>query len=232
MRAPHSLRVPLAAAALVLGGCAVPSAESKDEPAVPAPELTFAYRADGGSGYVDQVLTIANTGAVAATPSFDIIPLDATGEQVRGIRVESAFGTDHGGQVVPAYTEVIDILRFEGEDAADVADVRVEEVEPDPFAADVPPANDLRVTRYDVSGSTEDERTLGKVELTNTYDAWVKVRIVGLEYAGDERGTQQFTQVTDLTGPISIAPGRTASKAVAAGDQGRFYGSVRAYLVR
>lgn len=148
------------------------------------------------------------------------------------VKVVTAYGSDEGDQVVPAHTEVVDIVKFRGPGAAEVADVRVELVDVHELDEEVPPANDLRVLRFDVSGERGPATTtLGSIALTNTYDAPITVVVVGIEYAEVE-GTepQHFKKVTRLAGPVTIAPGEKFRADVATRYQARFFGSVKAYL--
>lgn len=223
----------LAASALVLAGCALPQADGTDTAtATPKPSFSFTYTEDGGEGFLDQTLAISNEGDAAAAPDLDIVALDAQGEELPDVEVVTAFGSDAGGQVVPAYTEVIDVLKFKGAQAADVADVEVTVADPGTIDADLPQANDVKVKRFDISGSSDNENTLGSVLVTNTYDKPVRVMVAGLEFAPVEDGEpQQFKQVSPLAGPLELQPGEKVRERVADKYRTRFFGSVRAYLV-
>jgi hypothetical protein len=228
-----ALAVPLAVSALSLGGCALPSAHSNDKTAPRAVELSFAYEAEGGEGYLDQTLTIANKGAAAGAPDLDLVALDDRGEPMPGVEVVTAFGSDRGEQVVPAFTEVIEVLKFKGPGADDVADVRVSVADPGTLTDDPPPANDIRLKRFDVSGRASSDTTLGSVLVTNTYDEPIRVMLVGLELApADDGEPQHFARVTPLAGPLTLTPGEKVRATVAAAYRTRFYGTVRAFLVR
>lgn len=229
---PGAVLAVLVVPALALAGCALPQADGGAQAPAERVELSFAYEAEAGEGYVDQTLTITNKGAAAGAPDLDLEALDAQGAPLPDVEVVTAFGSDAGGQVVPAYTEVIDILKFKGPRAADVADVRVSVADPGTLQADPPPANDLRVERFDVSGSPDNDNTLGAVVVRNTYDAPVRVVVVGLEFAPTEDGEpQHFHRVTRLAGPLELAPGEKVRERVAEQFRTRFYGSVRAFLV-
>lgn len=218
--------------AVVAAGCTLPSAESRSEPAPRAVELEFAYQADGGEGYIDQALTITNSGTAAGAPDLDIVALDARGAELPEVEVVTAFGSDAGRQVVPAYTAVIEVLKFKGPRAADVADVAVTVADPGTLEVDLPPANAIKVKRFDIDGSADNENTLGSVLVTNTYDAPITVRVVGLEFAPADPGEQQhFHRVSELAGPLTLQPGDTVRQRVGAKYRARFFGSVRAFLV-
>lgn len=235
MRLHPALGALLAASTLAtsLTGCALPSADGRDEEAPAAVDLSFSYLAEGGDGFIDQTLTITNAGDAAGAPDLDLVPLDARGREVPGVEVVTAFGSDRGEQVVPAYTEVIDVLKFKGARAGDVADVRVTVADPGTLDADLPPANDIQVKRYDIDGRTTSENTLGSVLVKNSYDRPITVAVVGLEFAPAERGaTQHFERVSDLAGPITLQPGEKVREKVEDRYRLRFYGAVRAYLVR
>ncbi|MCW2812723.1 MAG: hypothetical protein JWN84_178 [Nocardioides sp.] len=232
MRPLPALGAALAVSALSLGGCALPQADGKDQAPPERVDLSFAYEAEAGEGYVDQTLTITNKGAAAGAPDLDLVALDGRGSPLPDVEVVTAFGSDAGEQVVPAYTEVIDILKFKGRRADDVADVRVTVADPGTLRADVPPANDLRVKRFDADGAADNDNTLSSVLLENTYDGPVRVVVVGLEFAptvGDE--PQHFQRVTQLAGPLELAPGEKVRERVADRYRTRFFGSVRAFLV-
>ncbi|MDO9456145.1 hypothetical protein [Nocardioides sp.] len=222
----------VAGSALSLTGCTLPQADGKDEPAPIGVELSFAYQADGGEGFIDQTLTIANNGDAAGAPDLDIVAVDAQGVVLPDVEVVTAFGSDRGEQVVPAYTEVIEVLKFKGPDAADVADVEVTVTAPGTLPNDLPKANDIKVKRFDISGSTRSENTLGSVLVANTYDKPIRVMVVGIEYAPVEGGEpQHFQRVSPLAGPIDLEPGEKVRERVADKYRTRFYGSVRAFLV-
>ncbi|MDO9396668.1 MAG: hypothetical protein Q7T71_09005 [Herbiconiux sp.] len=223
----------VSALVLALAGCALPQADGKDKPAAaPEPAFTFAYTGDGGEGFLDQTLAISNEGDAAAAPDLDIVALDSRGNEMPDITVVTAFGSDEGGQVVPALTEVIDVLKFKGAQAADVADVKVTVVDPGTLADDVPQANNFRVKRFDISGKSTNENTLGSVLIRNTFDEPVTVMIVGLEFApADDGEPQHFKQVSPLAGPLELQPGEKVRERVADKYRTRFFGSVRAYLV-
>lgn len=223
----------LAVCTLALSGCSLPRAESKDTPPARAVELTFGYQGEAGDGFIDQTLTITNKGSAAGAPDLEIVALDAEGAELPDVDVVTAFGTDDGGQVVPAYTEVTDILKFKGAQAGDVADVKVTVVDPGTLPDDPPPANDLQVKRFDLSGKSTSENTLGSVLIVNTYDKPIKVKIVGIEFADAEAGDRtHFKQVSPLAGPLELEPGEKVRERIADKYRTRFFASVRAYLVK
>jgi hypothetical protein len=221
-----------AVAVLALAGCALPQADGKAEDAPKAVELSFGYEGDGGDGYIDQTLVITNAGAAAGAPTLDIVALDAQGEELPDVEVVTAFGSDAGAQVVPAYTEVIDVLKFKGAGADEVDDVRVSVADPGTLDVDLPPANDIKVKRFDIDGKADLQNTLGSVLVHNTYDKSITVKVVGFEFAmvADDE-LQHFRQVSELLGPIELQPGEKVREKVAVRYRSRFFGSVRAYLV-
>lgn len=223
----------LVAVAVVTTGCSLPSADSTTEPAPRGVELAFSYQADGGEGYIDQALTITNSGPAAGAPDLDLVALDDQGAALPEVEVVTAFGSDEGEQVVPAFTAVIEVLKFKGPGAADVADVEVGVADPGLVAADPPPANAIKVKRFGVSGRSDDESTLGSVLVANTYDEPITVKVVGLEFAPAAPGEDQhFKQVSELAGPLTLQPGEKVRERVAEKYRARFFGSVRAYLVQ
>ncbi len=218
---------------VVLAGCGLPDAGGEDSKAAAKVDLSFSYEAEGGEGYLDQTLTIANQGAVAGAPDLDLVALDDRGEPMPDVEVATAFGSDRGEQVVPAFTEVIEVLKFKGPGSADVADVAVTVADPGTLADSPPPANDIKVKRFDITGKTTSENTLGSVLVTNTYDEPIRVQVVGLELApADDGEPQHFQRVSALAGPLDLAPGEKVRERVADKYRTRFYGTVRAFLVR
>ncbi|CAN5692815.1 hypothetical protein BH11ACT8_BH11ACT8_28120 [soil metagenome] len=200
--------------------------------ATPGPaQLDFAYEASGGDGRIDQTGTITNSGDRAEAPVLDFTPLASDGSVVAGVTVQTAFGSDSGLVVAPALTQVIDILRFKGSDAADVADVRVEIADEGAAYEDPPPANDLVVERFDGKGRPSTGRA-ASISVTNPYDKPVQVRIVGLEFSpvGDG-GTQQFRRLTPLTPDVvTIEAGGTYEQDVDKPYSRRFFGALKAYV--
>src|SRR3954470_4367803 len=89
-------------------------------------ELKFTYHAFGGEDYFDQTLEINNTGLHAVVPTLKITPLDRFGAEIPGLTVSSVFGSERGGRVLPSMWSDWDVLKFEGERASEVRDVRVE----------------------------------------------------------------------------------------------------------
>ena len=87
--------------------------------------MSFKYTAYGGDNY-DQVLEITSDGFSGVTMDLDITPLDEGGQPISGVTVTSAFGSYRGEQVIPPFFTDYDVLKFEGERASEVRDVRVE----------------------------------------------------------------------------------------------------------
>lgn len=228
-----TLLTTLAVSTLALAGCALPNADGNASTGeTDKVVLSFSYEADGGDGYIDQTLTIANSGAAAGAPVLDITPLDASGAVVPGIEVVTAYGSDAGDQVVPAYTEVTDVLKFKGKRADDVVDVEVTVADLGTLEGDYPPANDLSVKRYDIEGKSGNDNTIGSVLVKNPYDQPITIKVAGIEFADTAKGdTQHFKQVSTLLGPITLQPKEKLREKVAVKYRLRFFGSVRAYLV-
>jgi hypothetical protein len=63
--------------------------------------LTCQYRSIAEPGFMDQVLSIGNSGGTAVAPTLTLVPLDRTGKAIPGLSVRTAFGSDHGMVVVP-----------------------------------------------------------------------------------------------------------------------------------
>src|SRR3954453_14819361 len=89
-------------------------------------EVHFNYTAFGGNDRIDQILDIENDGLHAIRPTLKITPLDASGQEIPGLTVTTAFGSDRGQRVIASEFTDFDIVHFEGDRAGDVRDVRVE----------------------------------------------------------------------------------------------------------
>ena len=137
--------------------------------------------------------------------------------------------------MVPAYTEVIDMLKFKGARAPPTwSTSSVDRRRPrDARRDDVPPANDLRVKRFDISGSSTNEQTLGE-----------RAGHQHLREAGHGAGRRASSsppprtasrstsrRSARLAGPLELQPGEKVRERVADKYRTRFFGSVRAYLV-
>jgi hypothetical protein len=185
--------------ALVLGAC---DARTEDY------EVTFRYTAFGGDDEMDQVLEIDNAGATAVVPTLQITPLDDAKRPIAGVKVTSAFGSERGGRVLPPFYTEIDVLKFEGERAGEVRDVRVkiERLE----HVDFPEVDEPVTTeRFDDGRSVESQGdTFDAVELANPNKDAVPVRVVLIGWRAEEDGNpQQADWVIPISDELVTVPG-------------------------
>ena len=103
--------------AVALGGCTFPTEED---------EMSFKYTAYGGDENYDQVLEITNDGFSGVRWTSTSRRSTRPGSRSTGVTVTSAFGSYRGGQVIPPFFTDYDLLKFEGDRANEVRDVRVE----------------------------------------------------------------------------------------------------------
>jgi hypothetical protein len=171
-------------------------------------EVTFKYTAFGGKDQIDQVLEIHNDGLHAITTELQITPLDQFGAEVEGVTVKTAFGTEKREHVLPSlYTEG-DFLKFEGDRAKDVRDVRVKIIDLDQvkYPEQSEPVN---VEKYDDGGRVDKfAEEFDSVELSNPNDDDMTVKLVviaWLEQKGDD--PQQFDWAIPLEDPVEV-PGK------------------------
>jgi hypothetical protein len=172
----------IVALAVAFAGCTFPTEED---------ELSFKYTAYGGDNY-DQVLEIASDGFSGVAMDLDITPLDEGGRPIDGLTVTSAFGSDRKGQVIPPFFTDYDLLKFEGERASEVRDVRVEIRDLDQI--DYPEMQEaVHYQRYDDGRPVEEDATFDAIELSNPNDDDLAVKVALMAW-GDrpESDPQQF----------------------------------------
>ena len=166
--------------------------------------LTFTYVARSGKGFMDQQLLIGNDGGNAVTPFLSFAALNGAGERLPGVTVRTVYGSDHGGLVVlPGGGS--DVLIFDGPFADQVADVKVT-VEGAPVVRFPSVRSEVEVTPVDGQGlSTTRDSRFAAVELTNTNDVPVTVRLIYVVWSNPGPGqTQQAETVTPLGNPIEV----------------------------
>ena len=89
------------------------------------------------------------------------------GSRSSGVTVTSAFGSYRGGQVIPPFFTDYDLLKFEGDRANEVRDVRVEIRDLDQI--DYPEMEEaIKYERFDDGLPVGDDETFDAIELTNT----------------------------------------------------------------
>jgi hypothetical protein len=158
----------IVALAVALGGCTFPTEED---------ELSFKYTAYGGDEGYDQVLEIDSDGFSGVTMDLDITPLDESGEPIAGVTVTSAFGSYRKDQVIPPFFTDYDLLKFEGERANEVRDVRVEILDLDQVGYPEMPEGAVTYQRYDDGRPVGTDETFDAIDLRNRNSDDVPVRV-------------------------------------------------------
>ena len=168
--------------AVMFAGCTFPTEED---------ELSFKYTAYGGDEY-DQALEISSDGFSGVLMDLDITPLDEFGHEITGVTVTSAFGSYRKGQVIPPFFTDYDLLKFEGERAHEVRDVRVEIRDLD--QVDYPELEEaLTYQRYDDGLPVGSDETFDAIELRNGNDDDVVVKVALMSWGErPEEDPQQF----------------------------------------
>ncbi len=168
--------------ALVFVGCTFPTEES---------EMSFKYTAYGGDNY-DQVLEITSDGFSGVAMDLDITPLDESGQPISGVTVTSAFGSYRGNQVIPPFFTDYDVLKFEGDRANEVRDVRVEIRDLDQI--DYPEMEEaVTYARFDDGFRVGEDKTFDAIELTNPNDDALAVKVALMSWGErPESDPQQF----------------------------------------
>jgi len=170
------------ALAIAVGGCTFPTEED---------ELSFKYTAYGGDAY-DQVLEITSDGFSGVAMDLDITPLDESGRPISGVTVTSAFGSYRKGQVIPPFFTDYDVLKFEGERAHEVRDVKV--VIRDLDQIDYPELEKpVAYARFDDGLRVGEEETFDAIELTNPNDDDLAVKVALMSWGErPDEDPQQF----------------------------------------
>lgn len=160
---------------------------------------------------MDQTLTIRNNASSAVVLRLAFVPLDANGQELRGVTTTTAYGTEAGHHVIPARFVDVDVLAFHGPGHRDVADVRVEvlQVEPVPFPTKL--RGVVLTERIDARGNVvpagyEYER----VRLTNNGLEPVTVRVALIEFDQPPPGQSQQAVDVQQLGDLVTVPGKGA----------------------
>lgn len=174
-----------------------------------ASEISFSYRAQGAEDEYDQVLTISNNGWGAVAPKLKITPLDSAGVPIAGLEVTSAFGSTRGEQVIPAYYEDFDILKFDGERAGEVRDVRVEIAQLEQVDHPDMPEGGVVVEQYLNEGkpSKEFEEPFDSVELRNPNEDPVPVKLAMIAWQKKRKDKPQQFEWVITNGETVTVPG-------------------------
>jgi hypothetical protein len=192
-------------------------------------DLQFEFTARSGPGFIDQTLTISNSGSRGVGPTLRFTPVDAAGDRVEGVVVESAFGSDKGAVVVPPAGEVLDVLRFSGKRRYDVEDVRVRAT--DTTSVDVPRLDgEIIADRVGLGGRVAGYgEPFERVVVRNPNSDAVRVRVVLLQFDTPPPGEhQQFVRARPIGGVVRLEP---RSRRTLELDRPAV-GSVKAYLTR
>lgn len=197
---------------LAAGGCGGGSEPQDDRGGSVdlARQLTFTYTRHSDEGAIDQLLTIFSKAEepVAVTARFDA--LDADGKALPDVRTRGIYGTERGDQVLmPGWNH--DILRFEGDGAADVRDVRVVGARADSVDAEITSDSFVDAVAIDSSGGEleYDRRALlTSIKVENDLPGPrvdVRVRVVVIVWGipeGDE--PQQALEVLKIGDLIAV----------------------------
>jgi len=170
-------------------------------------EVTFSYQRIGTGDEYDQVLTIKNDGFGAVAPKLKITPLDSANQPISGVKVTSAFGSVRGTQVVPPFFTEYDILKFEGERADEVWDVKVEIDDLKQVDHPQMPEGGVVVKRYLNEGkpANEFEDPFDAIELHNPNPDDITVEIALMAWKDAKQGEpQQFEWVITTGAPVTV----------------------------
>jgi len=216
-------------AALAICGCDSPVASA---PPAASSDLAFDFRLSSGPGVMDQVLLIGNRGQTGLAPVLELTPLDETGDPMPGVTVKTAYGSDAGRVVAPPRSTVIDVLRFRGPRARDVADVDVRVTR----SAEVPDAEpgELLVQPLGRTGRPVNlDDFFYSSRVTNKSDAEARARVVLIEWENPPPGeSQQALRVTPVSPLITIPPHGRRTVPLPKDLRGRVIGTVKAYFSR
>ena len=170
-------------------------------------EITVEYSRIGGSGMIDQALTVHNGGDVPVAIEADIEPLDGAGDVLRSVAVRGVYGATDGEQIlVPG--DNLDFLIFTGAGASKVRDVRLKNIEVD--EVDFPVVSTVvEAVPLDRSGADLDYPAgYARVSLRNPNSAPVRVRVVSIVWNRPGPGeTQQALKVLPLSELVTVPAG-------------------------
>jgi hypothetical protein len=219
-------------AALALGACGGDSGASDEEPSSGDPSaLAFGFQLDAPLGQISQTLTIENRGGTGLAPVLELTPLDASGEPIPGVTAHTAYGSDRGEVVVPPYTAVLDVVRFDGRRKRDVEDVAVRVAKADEVA--VESAEEPEIQRLDHGREVPYESFFDSVRVTNVDEVPIEIRVVLIEYEDAPPGeSQQFIRATPLSSLLKLPAGGEKTLRLSRELRGGVIGSVKPYFSR
>jgi hypothetical protein len=191
--------------------------------------LDVSYRAVGGPGNIDQVLSLGNDSDKHALPHLEITALDKDGKPIESVRVSTLFGSDRGMVLVPAGGTAYDVLKFTGGGSNQVEDVEVTV-----SSVDVQEASTIEHPEVDYlgKGGRPVDRPWRAVafRVSNPGDHDYAVRLVGIVWATSLRGRpQQADQVIALGGPIRV-PAHSSIEIPTTAQARNRIGSAKAYI--
>lgn len=171
-----------------LAGCGSSTTES---------DLSFSYVGSADSGFIDQTLTIVNRGRSSVAPTLEIVAVDADGQEIPDIVVETAFGSDRGALVVFGGSNY-DVLQFDGPARERVANVMVSVTSL--RAVDLAPDTEPPTVEALAAGTVVSPSDMfDAVQITNDADVSFQVRVLYLEWEESAPGVpQQAASVTQV----------------------------------
>ncbi len=185
---------------VVLGGCST-SVEG------PSARLTFSYEGKAAEGFIDQSLSIGNSGGETLAPHLQFIALDRDGRPLPEVRVSTVYGSDRGLVAVPA-EGALDILTFEPTSKIGlVADVSVTVRRAD--VVDSVGALPVDIDPLSAAGdAVQNGEPFASIQLRNPNPLPARVRVVLIVYDNPPPGrSQQAASVLDVAGPLDVPPG-------------------------
>ncbi|MEU6402974.1 hypothetical protein [Streptomyces sp. NPDC046985] len=173
--------------------------------------LSFSYqRESGGDNYINQTLSIKNTGKHSAVPVLTFTALDRQGRRLPDVHVRTVYGSDSGRLAVPRGWSY-DVLRFSGPGEHQVYDVRVSvaHLANAKGWANIHPLTTQPLNAAGQSVSRFSRFTAVRVSNPDAYG--VSVRVAYLVYDQPADGeTQQAISVTPVGGLVRIPADGTA----------------------
>jgi hypothetical protein len=171
-------------------------------------------------------------------PFLHLYAVDDKGSYLSGVTVTGIFGSDRGELVVPARGAVVDVMRFEGPDVEQVADVGVSVVAA--RVVDFPAeADDPTVTPLDASGAAVTRNdTFARIRISNDDDDPITVRLVYIVWDVPPEGRTQQAVQTEPIGDLVTVPARGETEVAIAPDDaslirevsGVYPASIKAYF--
>jgi hypothetical protein len=173
----------------------------------------ISYQDIADPGLIDQTVTLKNRSDEAIVPVIKYKALDADGDPVPGIKVETAYGSDRGLLVV-ATPGGTDVLVFSGDRVDDVVGVEAV-VQKTLDAPDMNSSVQIEPELFSHGSPVTKLEAFDEMKLTNTSRADVALRVVCLVYDRPSPGNaQQADEVTVVLDRVELAAGETVSTGV------------------